>query len=568
MAFDGFFTHAMVNELNQVITTGRVMRVNQPYPNEMILVIRAHRHNHHLLISANPAYPRFQLTEIPFQNPAVPSNFTMTMRKYLEGAILVAIEQVENDRVVKFQFTSRDELGDQQLLTLYVEIMARHSNATLVNETTGKVIDALKHVANDQNRLRTLLPGATWRMPPKQTRTNPYLPNQKYPALVRTTKELTQLAKELQQTYQGLSPFLATEFASRLLAAENLPQAYSDFLVAFDNPTPTMVETTTGKQDFVALSPQQPTILSTERFSSLSALLDHFYAQKAEHDRTKELAGQVLHVIKTELKKDQRKIKKLHREIADAQQADDFRIRGELLTTYLGQVQAGATKISLPNYYDENRPLEIELAPELSPSKNAQRYFTRYNKLKASVAYDQEQLAITQAEVDYLNGILSQIALADPKDVQEIKAELIEQGYLKKHTKKGKKQRKIPAAQPSEYYASDGTLIMVGKNNRQNDRLSFKLANKNELWFHVKDLPGSHVVIRDANPSDQTIQEAAQLAAYFSKGREATHVPVDYLPIKALHKPAGAKPGFVTFRGQTTLTAKPVAPQHINPKNR
>ena len=201
--------------------------------------------------------------------------------------------------------------------------------------------------------------------------------------------------------------------------------------------------------------------------------MDHFYAQKAEHDRTKELAGQVLHVIKTELKKDQRKIKKLHREIADAQQADDFRIRGELLTTYLGQVQTGATKISLPNYYDENRPLEIELAPELSPSKNAQRYFTRYNKLKASVAYDQEQLAITQAEVDYLNGILSQIALAAPKDVQEIKAELIEQGYLKKHIKKGKKQRKIPAAQPSEYYASDGTLIMVGKNNRQNDRLSF-----------------------------------------------------------------------------------------------
>ena len=444
MAFDGFFTHAMVNELNQVITTGRVMRVNQPYPNEMILVIRAHRHNQRLLISANPAYPRFQLTEIPFQNPAVPSNFTMTMRKYLEGAILVAIEQVENDRVVKFQFTSRDELGDQQLLTLYVEIMARHSNATLVNETTGKVIDALKHVANDQNRLRTLLPGATWRMPPKQTRTNPYLPNQKYPALVRTTGEPTRLAKELQQTYQGLSPFLATEFASRLLAAENLPQAYSDFLVAFDNPTPTMVETTTGKQDFVALSPQQPTILSTEHFSSLSALLDHFYAQKAEHDRTKELAGQVLHVIKTELKKDQRKIKKLHREIADAQQADDFRIRGELLTTYLGQVQAGATKISLPNYYDENRPLEIELAPELSPSKNAQRYFTRYNKLKASVAYDQEQLAITQAEVDYLNGILSQIALAAPKDVQEIKAELIEQGYLKKHTKKGRSNAKFP----------------------------------------------------------------------------------------------------------------------------
>ena len=221
----------------------------------------------------------------------------------------------------------------------------------------------------------------------------------------------------------------------------------------------------------------------------------------------------------------------------------------------------------MPNFYDKNRPLDIELSPELSPSRNAQRYFTRYNKLKASIEYDHEQLRLTQAELDYLTGIVSQIAVAAPKDVQEIKVELVEQGYIKPRHQKGKKQRKVPAAKPSEYYASDGTLIMVGKNNRQNDRLSFKIANKNDLWLHVKDIPGSHVVIRDAKPSKQTITEAAQIAAYFSKGQNSTHVQVDYLPAKALHKPSGAKPGFVTFRGQTTLTVDPVAPSSINPKN-
>lgn len=567
MAFDGFFTHAMVVELNQLLASGRVMRVNQPYPNEMIMVIRAHRKKQRLLISVNPAYPRFQLTTIPYQNPAVPSNFTMTMRKYLEGAILTKIEQIENDRVVTFRFTTRDELGDAKDLVLYVEIMARHSNATLVNQDTGKVIDALKHVGSDQNRFRTILPGSTWRMPPKQERTNPYLPNSKYPALVKACSDSDDLAHQLQTNYQGLSTNLAKEMASRLLTSDNLPQTYTEFLRAFEQPDPTLVEFVNGKQDFWALTPQGTQVDKTTKFGTLSALLDHFYAHKAEHDRTKELAGQVLKIVNTEIKKDQRKIKKLQKELAAADQADFYRIRGEILTTYLGQVKAGATKITLPNFYDKNRPLDIELSPELSPSRNAQRYFTRYNKLKASIEYDHEQLRLTQAELDYLTGIVSQIAVAAPKDVQEIKVELVEQGYIKPRHQKGKKQRKVPAAKPSEYYASDGTLIMVGKNNRQNDRLSFKIANKNDLWLHVKDIPGSHVVIRDAKPSKQTITEAAQIAAYFSKGQNSTHVQVDYLPAKALHKPSGAKPGFVTFRGQTTLTVDPVAPSSINPKN-
>lgn len=562
MAFDGFFTHAMVAELNGLLEGGRVMRVSQPYPNELILTIRAQRHNQRLLISANPAYPRFQLTEIPYQNPAVPTNFTMTMRKYLEGAILKSVEQEANDRIAKFHFATRDELGDAQVLTLFVEIMARHSNATLVDEKSGKVIDALKHVASDQNRVRTLLPGATWRMPPKQDKTNPYLPNQHYAKLLSQTTDEADLVHQLQATYQGFAPATARELANRLWASDNAPQVMQEFLRAFDHPTATLIK---GQRwDFAALAPADPAT-PVETYPSLSVLLDQFYAQKAEHDRTKELAGQVLRVVKTAIKKDRRKVKKLQNELDQAGQADFYRIRGEILTTYLHQVKPGMTEIELPNFYDENRPLKIELAPELSPNRNAQRYFTRYNKLKASVAFDQEQLALTNSELDYLTGIVEQIAIAAPKDVQEIKQELIDEGFLR--PQKAKKQRKLPQVKPSEYLASDGTVIMVGKNNRQNDRLSFKIANKDELWFHVKDLPGSHVVIRASQPSDQVIQEAAQLAAYFSKARESAHVQVDYLPIKALHKPRGAKPGFVTFRHQTTLTVTPVAPAELNPKN-
>ena len=285
-------------------------------------------------------------------------------------------------------------------------------------------------------------------------------------------------------------------------------------------------------------------------------MLDAFYAQKAESDRTKELAGQVLKVVKNELKKDRRKVKKLNHQLSEAADADYYRIRGEILTTFMGQVKAGMTDIDLPNFYDNNQPLHIKLAPELSPSKNAQKYFTKYDKLKASVAYVNEQLALTQKEIDYFENILSQIEIASPADVQDIKVELQEQGYIKQRNK-GKKKRKIRASKPEEFHASDGTTILVGKNNLQNDRLSFKTANKNEFWFHVKDMPGSHVIVRSTAPTDETIQEAAELAAYFSKGRNSDHVPVDYLRVKQLHKPNGAKPGFVIFRGQKTLSVTP-----------
>lgn len=562
MPFDGFFTHAMVKELNETLSSGRIARVNQPYPAETILVVRAHRHNYSLLISANPAYPRIQITEIPYQNPAVPSNFAMTMRKYLEGALIESIEQVDNDRIVKINVSNRDELGDYQKLVIYVEIMARHSNLSLVSASTGKIIDTIKHVGSDQNRVRILLPGAPFVMPPKQHLTNPYLPNQKYSDLVKQyPDDDNKLGRALQQTYQGLAGQTAHELASELLASDNLPTAYEGFLHHFDHPEPVIIKNAQGKTQFAAFPPLDNNGLSIQRYQTLSAMLDAFYAQKAENDRTKELAGQVLKVVKNELKKDRRKVKKLHHQLDEAADADYYRVRGEILTTFMAKLKPGMDSIELPNFYNNNRPLKIKLSPELSPSKNAQKYFTRYDKLKASVKYVNEQLSITQSEIDYFENILSQIDLASPSDVQDIKVELEEQGYIRKRHH-GKKKRKVRASKPESFHTSDGTLVLVGKNNLQNDRLSFKTANKNEFWLHVKDMPGSHVVIRSTDPSDQTILEAAQLAAYFSKGRDSDHVPVDYLRVKQLHKPHGAKPGFVTFRGQHTLRVQPKLLQH------
>ena len=557
MAFDGFFTHAVVHELDQTLATGRVAKVNQPYPAELIMTIRAHRHNYSLLLSANPTYPRMQITQIAYQNPAVPSNFAMTMRKYLEGAILESIEQVDNDRIIKMNFKTRDELGDQQRLVLVIEIMARHSNVSLVNEKNHKIIDTIKHVGSDQNRVRLLLPGATFVMPPKQDKVNPYLPNQIYTDLVRKDLDENELAKQLQARYQGLGRQSAQELARELQASSDLPTTYHTFLKQFENPDPVIYDDNNGKRQFAAFLPSNIKEEQLTHYDTLSVMLDAFYAQKAERDRSKELAGQVLKVLHNELKKDRRKVKKLKQQLEDAEKADYYRIRGEILTTYLGKLTAGMTEITLPNFYDDNKPLKIKLDPEPSPSRNAQKYFTKYDKLKTSVDYVKEQLKLANDEINYLANIESQIDLASPADIQEIRLELQQQGYIKQKRQKSKKRRKVRVSKPEEFHTSNGTTVLVGKNNLQNDRLSFKIANKNDIWLHVKDIPGSHVIIRDSDPDEQTLLEAAQLAAYFSKGRNSDNVPVDYLPAKRLHKPNGAKPGFVTFTGQKTLYVTP-----------
>ena len=286
-------------------------------------------------------------------------------------------------------------------------------------------------------------------------------------------------------------------------------------------------------------------------------MVDAYYEQKAEHDRVLQQGGNLIHVIKNVLDKDRKKQRKLQRTLEETEKADDYRIRGEVLTTYLSQVERGMTSIELPNFYDDNRPIKITLSNQLTPSRNAQKYFAKYTKLRNAVAHVHQQMQENQEEIDYLEGIMAQIDVASPKDLADIRLELQQQGYLRKQktNKKGAKRQKV--AKPDQFYASDGTKIWVGKNNLQNDQLTLHTAKKTDIWLHVKDIPGSHVIIDSHQPSEKTLLEAAKLAAYFSKARDSANVPVDWIEVKKIRKPNGAKPGFVVYEGQKTVAVTP-----------
>ncbi|MFK5676286.1 NFACT family protein [Ligilactobacillus sp. LYQ60] len=557
MAFDGMFTHAMTHELNALLQGSRVMKISQPFPNEIILTMRAHRTNYPVLLSAHPNYARVQVTTIPYTNPPVPTNFTMVLRKYLENAHLVAIEQPANDRVMNFKLLTRTELGDQLPLVLSVEIMGRYSNIILVNQEENRIIDAIKHVGMDQDRYRTILPNAEYRVPPKQNKINPF--SLAAIDIVENTVQTmpqSEWRAQLQRTLQGLNTASARLLVCYLQQDGTAAMNLNRFLATADHPTPVIIST--GNQmafSFTSPLTDNPTI---SRFATLSAMLDQFYQEKATRDRVNQQGSRLIHVVKQNLKKNKTKLKKLQRELAATDNADNFRIKGELLTTYMRQLRPGMKQVTVPNFYDNNRDITISLSPELSPSRNAQKYFKRYNKLKNGVKYITHQIELTTTEINYLDSIATQVELATPGELPDIKMELQQQGYLRpeKRLKSGKRRRQ-KLSRPDQYIASDGTPITVGKNNLQNDQLTLKAARKSDIWLHAKNVPGSHVIVSAADPSETTLTEAAQLAAYFSKARTSANVPVDYVAVRHIRKPNGAKPGFVIYKGQHTLFVTP-----------
>ena len=549
MTFDGLFTHAMIHELNQTLQNGRVTKISQPYPNEVILTIRANRTNYPVLLSANPRYARFQITQIPYTNPAVPTNFTMMLRKYLEGAKLLKIKQLDNDRVVYFEFLTRNELGDKLPLLLSAEIMGRYSNVILINQSTNKIIDTIKHVGMDQNRYRTLLPGATYRQPPTQNKENPFEQDSNtFEELIQKYPNREVLADNLLKQYQGISKDNALALADKLHSSNNFVQAFNDFLAMTEDPIPTM-----NGNNF-SIFTDNP---NDKKFTTLSEMLDVFYHTKANRDRVQQQGGQLLHVIRKNLQRNKKKLKKLSNELKATENADEYRIKGEVLITYLYQIKRGMTKITLPNFYDNNKEITISLSNQLSPSQNAQKYFKKYQKLKNAVTFVNEQIELTKKEVAYLEEIQTQIELATPADLNDIKTELQQEGYIKKKQQKSKHSSRVKINKPESFIASDGTEILVGKNNLQNEKLTLHTAKKTDIWLHAKNIPGSHVIIKSNNPSDETLFEAAMLAAYFSKFRSSANVPIDYVQIKNIRKPNGSKPGFVIYEGQKTLTVTP-----------
>ncbi|WP_343109361.1 NFACT RNA binding domain-containing protein [Weissella cibaria] len=552
MSFDGLFTHAMVRELNETLAGGRIMKIHQPYPNEIFLVIRNNRTNYPVLLSAHPSFARAQISRIKYANPQTAPNFAMMLRKHLEGAQLLRVEQVANDRMIKFTTSGRNELGDEEKTSLILEMMGRHSNLFLIDEPTQRILDLIKHVPADQNRVRTLMPGGTYVMPPKQDVINPYESLDGLANLILDNPDVNDLAKGIQTTFQGFARDSAQELAAVLQQSGDAMKLAQNWFDRFDQPEPRLISTEKGVNftPFEWLTVQGNVLT----YPTLSEMLDAYFAEKSERDRVQQQAAIVLRVVRNELKKNKTKIKKQQVELDAADNADEFKVKGELLTTYMHQVERGMTEIELPNYYDDNKPLKIALSNQIGPSQNAQKYFTKYNKLKTSVKYLNEQIAMAQEEVDYFENLLAQIDIASPKDIEEIRQELIQEGYMRVQSKK---KQKPQVSQPEKFYATDGTLIEVGKNNLQNERLSMKTAAKSDIWLHTKDIPGSHVIIHDANPSDDTLLEGAMLAAYFSKARDSANVPVDYLPVRRLRKPNGSKPGFVIFEGQTTMAVTP-----------
>ncbi|MGR8838212.1 NFACT family protein [Leuconostoc falkenbergense] len=555
MPLDGLFTHAIVHELNTLITGGRITKVHQPYSNEIVLVVRNNGQNYPLLLSAHPSYARAQITYIPYENPQTAPNFVMFLRRYLEGTKIQRIEQVDNDRIINFYVNARDELGDVQEIRVTLEMMGRHSNLFLVREHDNRILELIKHVPADQNRVRSLFPGATYILPPAQNLLNPFESGLDGLASMILDEPFDNWAKQIQSTFQGFSRDSALALARAINQdGDHLANA-RHWLAQFDNPQPTLFTSANGGFSYAAFNWQQESA-SAQSFNTIGEMLDTYYVGKAERERVNQQAGSLVRVVKNELKKNITKRKKLLNTLSDAENADDLKVKGDLLITYPHLVEKGMISVQIENYYDNNNLLSITLDPKLNGLKNAEKYFTKYRKLRTAVDFVNEQLALTDAEISYFNNIMAQLDVASPKDVEDIRIELTTEGYIR--TKKKSKQRP-KVSHPDRFESSDGTLIEVGKNNLQNERLSLKQADRRDIWLHVQKIPGSHVIIHDANPSEATLIEAAKLAAYYSKARDSANVPVDYLPAGKLRKPNGAKPGFVIFEGQQTLYVTPDA---------
>ncbi|MCY7021199.1 Rqc2 family fibronectin-binding protein FbpA [Streptococcus sanguinis] len=539
MSFDGFFLHHMTEELRRELLGGRIQKINQPFEQELVLQIRSNRKSHKLLLSAHSVFGRVQLTDTTFENPAVPNTFIMVMRKYLQGAVIEAIQQVENDRILEISVSNKNEIGDSVAVTLVIEIMGKHSNIILLDKASGKIIEAIKHVGFSQNSYRTILPGSTYVAPPQTGSLNPFTVGDEKLFEILHTEDIE--PKRLQQIFQGLGRDTATELSGRL-AADKL----KTFRAFFASPTqPSLTE-----KSFSALLFSD----SKTQMSTLSELLDTFYKDKAERDRVNQQASELIRRVENELEKNRKKLGKQEEELLATENAEEFRQKGELLTTFLHQVPNDQDQVELDNYYTGEKII-ISLDKALTPNQNAQRYFKRYQKLKEAVKHLTSLIEETRTTILYLESVEIALAQASLTEIAEIREELIQTGFIRRRQREKIQKRQ----KPEKYLATDGqTIILVGRNNLQNDVLTFKMAKKDELWFHAKDIPGSHVVITgNLQPSDEVKTDAAELAAYFSKARLSNLVQVDMIETRKLNKPTGGKPGFVTYTGQKTLRVTP-----------
>lgn len=535
MAYDGIMMSRVVENLQSQLERGRINKIYQISQYELLFHMRSQSSNMKLLMSIHPMYARLQLTSLSFPTPPSPNAFTMLLRKHLEGAYLESVKQIQLDRIVDMTFIGTNELKDTVKYHIYIEIMGKHSNVVIAHDN-NKIIDCLKRVSPSMNSQRILQPGATYQFPPMLDKKNP----------LTSSYEKTD---NFTRTYQGFSPELSREVLYRIDQGES----FQDIMKMLKESNTLFIHKLMDKEYFhmIPLLHLQCPYYEYPLFDGLDKHYD-FIDQK---DRIKQQTSDLAKYIQNEYQKNLSKLHKLEKTLFDSQNSDEYRIKGDLLFANLHLIQRGQKEITVDNYYDDTK-MTITLDERYDGKTNANRYYAKYQKAKNSLHHLNEQIHLTKEEIDYFDSLMTLMENASYYDALEIKEELENLGYLKK--KKTKQvYRKKNKLHIETYLTKENITIYVGKNNLQNDYLTFKMASRNDMWFHVKDMPGSHVVVHSQNLDEYTIRLASQLAAYFSKGKHSSSVPVNYTLVKTLKKPQGGKPGQVILSHYSTIYIDP-----------
>ena len=576
MALDGAFLRHLKKEITDRALGARVDKIYQPNKEELVFLLRTRQEAFKLLLSARANSPRIHFTQYAPENPKVPPMLCMLLRKRLSGAKLVEIRQPGLERLLYLDFDAANELGDKVRLSLVIEIMGKYSNIILV-DGQGKIVDALKRVDEEMSSQRLVQPGLTYELPPAQNK--PCMlecqPEEIVEAIVHQPKNQS-LNKGILNALQGLSPVVCREVEHQVgrgqeLFTRDLTQEQRERLRFFLERLFTTVRDTAGEPYMVTKIKGKPmefsflnivqygTLASVSRWEDFSSLLDEFYEERDRQDRMRVKAQDLLRLLANASERLSRKINLQRGELARSEDREHLRVCGDLINANLYRIERGSAFADLENFYDENRLMRIKLDPALNATQNAQKYYKEYRKAKTAQQVLGEQIAQAEQELLYVDSVFDCLSRAQSEsELNEIRQELREEGYLK--AVRDKRKPPAPLA-PLEFVSSEGFRILVGRNNRQNDKLTLKQANNNDIWLHTKNIPGSHTIIVTGGrqPGDATLKEAAMLAAYHSRAKDSSQVPVDYTQVRYVSKPQGAKPGMVIYVHYQTLF---VTPQH------
>ena len=568
MPMDGFTLGLVAGDLNAALAGGRISKIVQPERDEILLTIRNEGVNRQLLLSATANCARAHLTQVKKNNPLEPPALCMLMRKHITGGRVAAIRQVLSDRILEIEIEHHDELGDPARKKLICEFMGKHSNLIFVSED-GRIIDSARRVNDQISSVREVLPGLRYELPPAHGKLpfDEVTADQLYAAMSGMNGKIHKL---IAQCVSGMSTQTARELAFRATGSEEAHSDEVDMRAVCESVAenlraipghiaPAVLYNEDGSPaDIVAFEYRSRAHLTAEPYPTISEAMDAFYRSRDMSERIAQKSAAIHRTLKKNIERCERKLALQREALLGSQRMEEYRLNGELLTANLHLAKKGMKSVELPNYYEEGMPmLTVELDEKLSPGQNGQKYFKLYQKARNAQTLAAEQIEKTEAELDYLEGQLDNLGkCSGESELVELRQELEKFGYVKANRSR-KQLKALPPSRPMRFRSPSGRIVLVGKNNLQNDKLTFT-AQPDEVWLHAKDMPGSHVIIVDPEPSDSDIAFAARLAAAYSKGGTSSRVPVDYTLRRYVKKPGGAKPGFVIYTHQHTLSVEPL----------